>query len=94
MLGWEWRVKPYRTKWINVQATTTPDIAFVADQTLRTVRELFAMGHDDKVLIKMFSSSFRCDTPASPQYSMEDEAAPLGDLERAHSDGEVQTTRR
>jgi hypothetical protein len=74
--------------WINVEATTTPDIASVVSQALRTLRELFAMGDYDKVLIKMFSSSIRGDTPASPEYSTEDDAAPLpiGDLERADSD--------
>lgn len=69
-LGWEWHVKPYLTNWTNVQATTTPDIAPVARQTLVTLNELFRMGDDDKVLIKMFSSSIRGDTPASPEYSI------------------------
>ena len=41
----------------------------------RTLRELFAMGDDDKVLVKMFSSSIRGDTPASPEYSMENDGA-------------------
>jgi hypothetical protein len=95
-LGWEWHVKPYFTNWINVQATTTPDIAPVASQALRTVRELFRMDDDDEVLIKMFSSSIRGDTPASPEYSIEDNAAPLpiGELERADSHAKVQRLRR
>jgi hypothetical protein len=92
-LGWEWHTKPWLTNWISVQATTTPDVTSVAPQALRTLRELFAMGDDDKVLIKMFSSSIRGDTPASAEYSMEDEAAPLGDLEspfgRRSSDDEA-----
>ena len=43
------------------------------------------MGDDDRLLVKMFSSSIRGDTPASPEYSTEDDGAPLpiGDLERA-----------
>ena len=76
-LGWEWHIKPYLTNWINVQSTTTPDITSVASQALRTLRELFGMGDYDKVLIKMFSSSIRGDTLASPEYSIEDDAAPL-----------------
>ena len=76
-LGWQWHIKPYLTNWINVQSTTTPDIASVQDQALRTLRELFAMGDDDKVLVKMFSSSIRGDTPASPEYSIEEDVAPL-----------------
>ena len=70
-LGWEWHVKPYLTNWINVQATTTPDVASVASQALGTLRELFGVGDDDDVLIKMFSSSIRGDTPTSPEYSTE-----------------------
>jgi hypothetical protein len=66
--GWKWHIKPYLTNWINVQSTTTPDIASVANQALRTLRELFPMGADDKLLVKMFSSSIRGDTPASPEY--------------------------
>jgi hypothetical protein len=65
-------VEPYFTNWINVQSTTTPDIASVADQALRTLRGLFAMGDDDEVFVKMFSSSIRGDTPASPEYPMEE----------------------
>jgi hypothetical protein len=81
-LGWQWHIKPYLINWTNVQATTSPDIASVADQALRTVKELFAMGGYDRVLVKMFSSSIRGDTPASPEYPSEDAAAPLpmGDL--------------
>ena len=76
-LGWQWHIKPYLTNWIEVQATTTPDIAAVAAQALRTLRELFAMDEDDDVLVKLFSSSIRGDTPASAEYSVEDDAATL-----------------
>jgi hypothetical protein len=76
-LGWEWHIKPYLTNWINVQATTTPDVVSVADQALRTLKELFAMCDDNELFVKMFLSSIRGHTPASPQYSLEDEATPL-----------------
>jgi hypothetical protein len=69
-------VKPYLTNWINVQSTTTPDVGSVTSQALDTLRELFAMGDDDEFLVKMFSSSIRGDTPASPEYSIEEDAAP------------------
>ena len=72
-MGWEWHIKPHLTNWINVQATTAPDIASVTSLAPRTLRELSAMGDDDKVLIKMFSSSIRGDRPASPACSMEDD---------------------
>jgi hypothetical protein len=75
-LEWEWHVKPYLTNWINVQSTTTPDVGSVTSQALDTLRELFAMGDDDELLVKMFSSSIRGDTPASPEYSIEEDAAP------------------
>ena len=63
-LDWEWQIRPYRTNWSNVQATTSPDVASVARQGLATLRELFELNDDDPVLVKMFSSSNRGDTPA------------------------------
>ena len=70
-LGWEWHIKPYLTNWINVQATTEPDIESVADQALATLRKLFGIGDEGLVCIKMFSSPLRGDTPAAPIYEVE-----------------------
>jgi hypothetical protein len=47
--------------WINVQPTTTPDIASVAFQALRPLRELFRSNDDNDVVVKLFSSSIRGD---------------------------------
>ena len=65
-LGWEWLIRPYRTNWSNVQATTSPAVTSVARQGLATLRELFELNDDDSVLVKMFSSPNRGDTAWSP----------------------------
>ena len=78
-LGWEWHIRPYLTNWIEVQATTSPDIDAVCHRAIATLREPFGLGNEDEVFVKMFSSSIRGSTPASPEYSTEDEAAPLPD---------------
>ena len=65
-LGWEWQIRPYRTNWSNVQATTSPAVTSVACQGLTTLRELFELNDDDPVLVKMFSSPNRGDTAWSP----------------------------
>ena len=44
------------------QATTTPDVTLATSRALITLRELFGMSEDDKVFIKMFSSSLRGQT--------------------------------
>jgi hypothetical protein len=72
-LGWEWHIKPYLTNWINVQATTTPDIGSVAHQAVATLREPFVLDDQGTVVVKMFSSPLRGDTPASPLYETEEE---------------------
>ena len=73
-LGWEWHIKPYRTNWINVQTTTNPDVGSVAQQAVETLRELFGLEDQGAVVVKMFSSALRGDTPASPLYEMEEES--------------------
>jgi hypothetical protein len=76
-LGWEWHVRPYKTNWIDVQATTTPIIGPIAERARVTLSELFGLGDEDKVFVKMFSSTIRGDTPASPEYLAEEDATPL-----------------
>ncbi len=66
--GWEWHIKPYLTNWINVQATTQPDIGSVADQAVAMLRELFGLDDQGLVSVKMISSTRRGDTPAGPIY--------------------------
>ncbi len=70
-LGWEWHIKPYLTNWINVQATTTPNIGSVTHQAVGTLRELFGLEDEGLISIKMFSSPLRGDTPAGPLYEVE-----------------------
>jgi hypothetical protein len=72
-LGWEWHIKPYLTNWTNVQATTAPDIRFVAHLAVTTLRELFGLEDEGLVFVKMFSSALRGDTPAAPIYDAEED---------------------
>jgi hypothetical protein len=72
-LGWEWHIKPYLTNWINVQATTAPDVWSVARQAVLTLRGLFGLEDEGLVVVKMFSSPLRGDTPAGPIYEPEEE---------------------
>jgi len=65
-LDLKWEIRPYRTNWSNVQATTSPDVAYVARQGLATLRELFELKDDHPVLVKMFSLPNRGDTPTVP----------------------------
>jgi hypothetical protein len=67
-LGWDPPNPPKRPNWIHVEATTSPDTATEGRRALATLRDLFGLGDDNEVLVKMFSSTLRGDTPASPVY--------------------------
>lgn len=89
-LGWEPPRLPGRPNFISVEATTSPDTDVARQRAVATLRELFELGSDDEVFIKLFSSTIRGDTPASPEYSTEEDASPLP--ERASSEGDIPTT--
>jgi hypothetical protein len=76
-LGWEWHIRPYLTNWIDVQATTSPVIGPIAERTRTTLSEVFGLRDHDLVFVKMFSSAIRGGTPASAQYTTEEDAAPI-----------------
>ena len=56
---------PNRTK---VVSTTSPDHLGVAQQAIRTLDQVFGLSRNDKLLVKMFSSPNRGNTPATPIY--------------------------
>jgi hypothetical protein len=76
-LGWEPPNPPKRPNFINVEATTSPDTDLLCQRALATLKEVFGLGDHDLVFVKMFSSAIRGDTPASPEYSPEEDALPL-----------------
>ena len=52
-------------------------VTVVCQRAMATLRELFGLNDDDSVFVKFFSSAIRGDTPASPEYSTEEDASPL-----------------
>jgi hypothetical protein len=64
-LGWEPPKPPKRTNWIRVEYTTSPPADEVATLASTTLREMFRLGADDEVFVKLFSSPIRGDTPAA-----------------------------
>ena len=60
-----------------METTTSPDTDVVCQRAIATLMEVFGLGDEDEVFIKMFSSAIRGDTPASAEYSTEDDASPL-----------------
>ncbi len=68
-LGWEPPEQPKRPNWLNIEATFTPDVEQVVRRAMATLRLLFGLEEEDDVLVKMFSSPNRGDTPASAEYA-------------------------
>ena len=64
-LGWDPPHPPSRPNWRRVEATINPDIAAVADQAIRTLREVFEINGNDQLVLTMFAVSKRGSTPAS-----------------------------
>jgi hypothetical protein len=78
-LGWERPDPPGRPNWVRVEPTTSPAVAEVACQAVRSLREVFGLGDEDRVLVKLFSSPLRANTPAGPEY-VEDTLEEAGEL--------------
>jgi hypothetical protein len=68
ILGWDDPVPPGRPNWTRVEFTTSPDVAAVALQAVETLGGVLGAGGGEKVVVKLFSSPNRGDTPASPEY--------------------------
>jgi hypothetical protein len=63
--GWDAPHPPSSPNWRRIEATTSPDIAGVAAQAMRTFHEVFELTDKDQVLLAMFPSPRRGGTPAS-----------------------------
>ena len=79
-LGWDVPDPPSSPNWRRIEATTSPDVAGVAAQAMRTFHEVFELADKDKVLLALFPSPRRGGTPASECLTGDDasleEAAP------------------
>jgi hypothetical protein len=64
-LGWDPPKPPKRPNWIKVEYTTSPPVGEVAERTSATLREVFGLGANDEVFVKLFSSPIRGDTPTA-----------------------------
>jgi hypothetical protein len=65
MLGWARPSPPDSPNWRRVEATTSPPIEDVARQAVRTLREVFGVGDEDRLEIVTFDLAGRQGTPAS-----------------------------
>ncbi len=66
-LGWSPPNLPSTPNWRRVEATTSPDVMGVADQAVRTFRDVYGIGEGDRLLLRLFPSPRRGGTPASEQ---------------------------
>ena len=64
-LGWDAPDPPSSPNWRRIEATTSPDVAGVAAQAMRTFHEVFELTGKDQVLLALFPSPRRGGTPAS-----------------------------
>jgi hypothetical protein len=64
-LEWEAPDPVTSPNWRRVEATTSPATAEVARQAVQTLREVFRMVDEDRLLLKTFAVADRGDTPAS-----------------------------
>ncbi len=64
-LGWTTPCPPTSPNWRRVEETISPPVEDVAQQALRTLREVFSVGPEDPLEIVTFESLNRENTPAS-----------------------------
>jgi hypothetical protein len=67
-LGWDAPEQPSRPNWLVVSPTTSPDIEIEACRAVATLRTIFRLADDNPILVRMFSSPNRGDTPATAGY--------------------------
>ncbi len=82
-LGWDAPEQPKRPNWLVVEPTTSPDVDNVACRTVATLRTVFRLSDEDRLLVKMFSSANRGSTPAVAEYAendVEDRVDPLSEI--------------
>jgi hypothetical protein len=76
-LGWDDPQPPGRPNWTRVESTTSPDVTGVALQAVETLVGVLGAWEGEKVVVKLFSSPNRGDTPASPEYVEPDLMDPI-----------------
>jgi len=64
-LGWDAPEPPSSPNWRRIEATTSPDVAGVATQAMRTLHDVFELTDRDQVLLALLPSPRRGGTPAS-----------------------------
>jgi len=67
-LGWDAPEQSRRPNWLVVSPTTSPDVDIEAGRAVATLRTVFGLTDNETILVKMFSSSRRGDTPATEEY--------------------------
>ncbi len=66
-LGWHHPDLPSTPNWQRVEVTTSPDVTGVADQAVRTLRDVYGISAGKRLLLTLFPSPKRGGTPASEQ---------------------------
>jgi len=70
-LGWGEPDPPKKPNWFVIYPTLHPPVGEIAQLSIATLREVLALGDEDQVVITLFSSPRRGNTPASPSSQTE-----------------------
>ena len=70
-LGWQEPKYPKRPNWLVICPTISPPVAEVAQLGTATLQRVLGLGNQDQVVMTLFSSPLRGDTPACPVYQCE-----------------------
>ena len=78
--GWDLPRQPRSPNWSHSEDTTSPEVGEVARQAVEAMRVVFGLVDEDLVLMKLFLSDHRGNSPASPDPSedLSDVAEELG----------------
>ena len=60
-LGWMQPSPPEFPNWVTVHPTVDPPVQEVAARALETLRQVFGLGADSPVIVKVFTSAIRRD---------------------------------
>ncbi len=62
-LGWRQPSPPEFPNWVTVHSTVDPPVQELATRTIRTLRQVFGLGSDSSIIVKVFTSALRRDGP-------------------------------
>ena len=71
-LDWESPRPPGRPNWLQLEPTTSPDVAAVARRAAASLRRVFRLEAQDGLKVKLFASERRGGTPAEPEYLVDE----------------------